>query len=183
MCGIRLTVECTRQMNDFESHAISAATATATAAAATAAANATAPAATATAAAASTATAAAASTATAATPAATATAPAVAAALAAAAAAIGGINSSLHKTQLKPLDADGSSSAKRSSSKSPSSASAHHSKVYRQKYFEFVIADIEEIVPVVKTMHILDLCEGLMMSIAAESRQKSQLDDDPGRYD
>lgn len=38
--------------------------------------------------------------------------------------------------------------------------------------FEFVIADVAELVPLVKHMHQLDLCEGLALSIEAESREK-----------
>ena len=38
--------------------------------------------------------------------------------------------------------------------------------------FEFVIADVAELVPLVKHMHQLDLCEGLALSMEAEGREK-----------
>ncbi len=41
----------------------------------------------------------------------------------------------------------------------------------RSKQFEFVAADIEELVPVIKHMHQLELAEGLMLSLMAEQRQ------------
>jgi hypothetical protein len=81
-----------------------------------------------------------------------------------------------------PLGVSGAGAGFGSSKKDPYAYTSYSSSIpYRRKHFEFVIADIEEIVPVVKAMHQLDFCEGMLMSIQAESRQNESAD--PGSND